>query len=220
MGNSTRLQIVLKSLQLAGRGVELREICEDLLNDMLRSWALEFKYPQLSKQGTPTTLNAGSRYITLFSDYGAGMDNLVFDTSPMVELDRDTFVQYDGFRDAVGRPQFYMVDEESQRLVFGRVADKNYTVLPFYYKIPAALTLDTEKPWFKDDKTIVQGLIAEIYQYTEDPRENAQFQKVEFMMKKIRGGIVAMGGGPKKIPLSSTTFPLRSRLGYGCITRF
>lgn len=215
MGASIRLEIVQKSLWLAGRDVSLSSSAKDWLNDLLRNWALEYKYPSLRKVGSTLTLAAGSSTVALPTDYGAGMDNLLFgdEKTPLFEKTGDEFVDLGGFPASTAgntRPVFYMIDKQASIFRFNSQADKAYSFIPIYFSAPAAITNDNAFPWFEDDKVLIQGLIGEIYQYTEDPREENQFMKVERLKASFRRGIISSTGGPKKIRLVSNTFRPRT----------
>lgn len=213
---STRYQLVTRALTLAGRDIRLRSEAEQWLNDLLRAWAFEFKYPSLRKTGSVVTLAAGTSYSTLPSDLGAGMDNLLIGESrlPLYERSMDEFVAALGFNKvqnpATGFPTMYAVDENAGLFRFDRVADKNYDILPIYYSCPDAIPQtpagDATSVWMDDDQLVVQGLIEIIYQYTGDQREVAQGIKVDKLKSKYRSGAVPMGGGSTRITLARTRF--------------
>lgn len=215
---STRYQIIVRALTLAGRDIRLRDQCAEWLNDMLRAWAFEYKYPTLRKIGTPITLSIGSCEANLPDDFGAGSDNVLFGDSriPIYEKSVDEFVADGGFvqvNQGSGTPSFYMVDREAAKFRFNQIANKDYQFIPVYYKnpdpIPVDSASDTEKVWMENDKLVVEGLIECIYQYTGDVRELAQAQKVIALRDAYRRGVVPVGGGVNKITLSRTAFKRR-----------
>ncbi len=212
MSTSTnRLSIVQRALKQAGRGVEIRAHVNELLNVMLRSWAIESKYPQLRKIGAALTLNAGANTVSLPSDFGFGMDNLMFgdERRPLIEQDADAFMLGGGIEDinaTAARPTGYMIDKQADQIRFNRTAEKAYSMIPVYFFLPAGLTSDTEFPWYDDDMIVEQGLVAMIYQYTEDEREISQFQKVVSLKKEFRRGIIPLMGGSTKMRLAKSTF--------------
>lgn len=222
--SKTRYQLVLDALTRAGRGVELRTAAEDWLNSMLRNWAKEYKYPALRTIGTEVTLQSGSQFLDLPSDFGAGMDSCLIGTSgqtmkPIYETMADEFFQRYSLQGATnpaqGLPGTYMVDQSGDRLVFNTVANANYGVVPIYYKVPDDIptgdaAYDSEKVWMSDDELVIQGLIELVYQYNGDPRELAQHQKVEAMKNGHRRGSVPPGGGVSRVLLSRKTFRRRS----------
>lgn len=209
---STRSDIVLRALKLAGRGVELRALAIDLLNDMLRQWSREHKYPELKKVGSALSLAQGSQTSALPADFGAGIDNLVFgpEGSPLDEVDMDDFIARGGMSiqpGTTGRPTCYTVDKNAGVFRFDRPADQAYNFTPIYYQVaprlPTDSTGDNLNVFHSNDALVVQGLVEAIYQYTVDDREFTQHQKVEAMQAADRRGTVAMTGGPNRIKLSS-----------------
>lgn len=209
---ATRYDIVIRALKLAGRGVELRSLAEQLLNDMLRQWSREHKYPELKVVGSATPLAQGSQTAPLPTDFGAGMDNLVFgpEGSPLDEVDMDEFIQRGGMSvqsGTTGRPIFYTIDKNAKLFRFNSPADQAYTFVPIYFKIadtiPQTPTGDATQVFHDNDSLVIQGLIEMIYQYTVDDREFTQHQKVESMRAADRRGAGAMTGGPNRIKLSS-----------------
>lgn len=219
--SKTRSQIVEEALTRAGRDVSLRELGNTMLNGMLRKWALEYKYPVLRKLGSVQTLSAGSSSLALPSDLGAGVDSLLLGTErfPLYERSSDEFIQSQGYPDtsnpSVGKPVFYMVDQEAELARFNTSADQAYPVQFVYFKAPADLSLDSTddalKVWCPDDELVIQGLIQLIYQYNNDEREGPQYQLVQALKGQYRAGSVPMGGGINKILLSPRTFPRRRR---------
>lgn len=213
---STRYQLVTRALTLAGRDIRLRSEAEQWLNDMLRAWAFEFKYPSLRKTGSPITFATGTSYATLPSDMGAGMDNLLIGQGrlPLYERSMDEFVAALGFakveNPATGLPTMYAIDQNAGLFRFDRTADQNYELIPIYYSCPAPIsqdpTGDASPVWMDDDQLVVQGLIEIIYQYTGDQREIVQNQKVDKLKSKYRTGAVPMGGGSTRITLARTRF--------------
>lgn len=214
MSQSSRYEIVVRALNLAGRDIRLRSEAEAWLNDMLRDWALEAKYPSLRKTGSLTLLS-GASSVDLPDDYGAGMDNLLMGDSrvPLYERSMDEFVQLRGFQSTTlksGMPSYYCVDQNAGSILFDATADKNYGLIPIYYAVPATIEIgsagDAETVWHPNDAVVVQGLIQVIYQYTGDQREFVQEQKVEKMKGKYRQGSVPMGGGSTRVTLARTRF--------------
>lgn len=212
---STRLEIVTRALSLAGRDVRLRTEAEQWLNDMLRDWAFEYKYPCLRKIGSASTLASGQSRAALPADFGAGTDNLLFGSEkvPIYERDMDEFVQARGFQGdnpTSGRPTAYAVDHVAQEFVFNATADKDYPFIPIYYRCPDAIAQtsegDSENVWMPNDALVVQGLIEVIYQYTGDQREQPQYQKVQALKANYRRGVMPMGGGSSRIKLARTRF--------------
>jgi hypothetical protein len=212
---STRYELVIRALQLAGRGVELRSSVEQWLNDILKSWALEYKWPALRKVGSSQTLSAGTSTVSLPSDMGSGMESLTFgdEKVPLDEYSMDEFVIRGGFPSSgasSGRPSFYTVDREAGLFRFNVAADQNYSFTPIYFKVPDAIAQtssgDNQTVWVDDDNLVVQGLIQMIYQYTGDQREFAQEQKVNAMKATLKRGLVPMSGGPARMQLSRVRF--------------
>lgn len=214
--SATRYQIVTRALTRAGRGVELRGIAEEMLNDLLRMIAGDYKFPELRKQGAEITLAAGSQTASLPSDFGAGMDSMLFGDERKLMLEKmpDEFYQNGGVQPALngatGRPNFYIVDKEAGLFRFNTISDKAYSFIPIYFKMPPDIATpdqdgDDEYPWFSDNETLIQGLILSIYQYTSDVREQVQEAKFERYMGKYKQGSVPPGGGVSRI------LPARSR---------
>jgi hypothetical protein len=205
--SKTKLELVELACMQAGRGAELHGHAKDLLDLMLKSWALKAKYPTLRKIGSEVTLAAGTCTVALPTDLGAGSENMLFSDSgkPMDEKAPDEFLSSGLFPIAgrTGRPCFYMLDKEASLIRFNTYADQNYTLIPIYFKIPPALIADTDTVWHEDDEGIVQGLVELIYQYKEDPRELAQGQKVDNKLANYRRGTVPTGGGTSRMRLSS-----------------
>lgn len=215
---STRLEIVTDALALSGRDVSIKTLCNQMLNRMLRDWALRWKFAALRKTGSAITLSSGSSTASLPSDFGAGMDSLLFGDSrvPLYERSADDFVYnggYPGTSAGSGMPSFYMVDEASSYFRFNCPADRAYSFIPIYYYIPAAIDTsssgDSTTVWIKNDELAVQGLVHKIYQYMGDDREGNQEAVVERMMAAYRRGTTPVGGGVPKIQLSRTAFPRR-----------
>lgn len=214
----TRLEIVQRAVKLAGRGAELHQLAKELLNDLCKSWSLEYKHPDLKKVGTAITLSAGSSTAALPDDLGAGMESLLFGSEniPLDEKTMDEFVDLGGFpqsSSATGRPSFYSVDKEAGLFRFNRSADSGYSFTPIYYKvaptIPYSSAGDNTKIWIDDDKLAIQGLIELLYQYLGDVREESQGIRVERMKASWRRGSVPMGGGGSRIKLASDKFKRR-----------
>lgn len=213
---STRYQLVMRALTLAGRDARLRSEAEQWLNDLLRAWAFEYKYPSLRRTGSVVTLPAGSTTAALPADLGAGMDNLLIgnDKIPLYEYSMDEFVSNNGFpgvlNPAQGLPSKYAVDENAGLFRFNSTADQNYDLIPIYYAspdpIPQTPAGDAMAVWMDDDQLVVQGLIEIIYQYTGDQREIVQGQKVDKLKNQYRRGAVPMGGGSTRIMLARTRF--------------
>jgi hypothetical protein len=214
--SATRYEIVTRSLTRAGRGVELRGIAEEMLNDLLRKIAGDYKFPELRKQGDVVTLSAGSQTAALPTDFGAGMDSMLFGDERKLILEKmpDEFYQNGGVQPTVngatGRPNFYIVDKEAGLFRFNTISDKAYTFIPVYFKMPADIPTpdqdgDDMYPWFSDNETLIQGLILSIYQYTSDVREQVQETKFNNYMGRYQQGSVPPGGGVSRI------LPARSR---------
>lgn len=212
---STRSKIVDRALKLAGRGNELKSLANELLNDVLRDWALEYKYPSLRKVGSTVTLAAQSTTVSLPSDYGAGMDQLLIgdDKRPLDEMTMDDFTNKGGFPSAsagTGMPTLYYVDREAGLIRFNNSADQAYVVTPIYYKVPDPIDTsaagDNVLPWFDNDGVLIQGLIQLIYQYKGDEREFLQEQRVERMKASTRRGLIPIAGGSNRVGLARSRF--------------
>ena len=222
MGARTRIEIVTTAMNKAGVSVAIRTEVNGWFNDMLRTWAFEHKWPKLKKIGAAITVTGVTAPFP--TDFGAGMDNLLFgdDKTPLAFYDLDDFVFKRGFEVANStnaRPDFYTIDENNEVFRFNRTPDKSYSAIPIYYSIPTVITADATKPWFHDDEAMIQGLIAEIYQYTEDSREDKQNAKVEILIGKTKRGILSRTGGSKTLTLARGTFPTR-RVGRSRVSRF
>lgn len=215
--SATRYQIVTRALTRAGRGVELRGLAEEMLNDLLRKMAGDYKYPILRKQGAEITLQAGSQTAPLPDDFGAGSDSMLFgdERTPIYEKMPDEFYQGRNVQPvsngATGRPAFYIVDREAEVFRFNTLADKSYPIIPIYFKIPDDIATpdedgDDEFPWFPDNETLIQGLILSIYQYTADVREEKQEAKFDRYLAKYQRGSVPPGGGVSRILPSRQRF--------------
>ena len=199
---------------MSGRGVELTSITNDLLNDLLRDLAYEHKWPELRKVGATETL-AGITH-PLPSDFGNGMDNLLFgdEKVPLKEYDADDFVFQRGFPEASqgnSRPDRYMVDLDANVFRFNHTPDKTYSFVPIYYKTPAAITNDNDNPWFTNDRVLIQLLMAEIMTYTDDERQFTQEQKARGLLAEFKRGVTARTGGSKTVSLARGTFRQRFR---------
>lgn len=216
----SRYELVVESLTRAGRGVELRTLAEGMLNRMLRQWASEYKYPVLRKVSTGFTLPAGSQFLSLPSDFGAGMDSLRIGYGAekkrgIYEVQADEFfVKYGVDSTNLGQPSEYMVDEQSNRIIFSSVADKEYSIDLIYFYLPADIAVenqdgDSSKVWMKDDELVIQGLIEKVYQYNQDIREEKQHMLVEQMKAGYRRGSVPPGGGNTRVMLSRKRFKTR-----------
>lgn len=215
MSASTKLAIITRALALAGRNMELKEITTQLLDDLLRDWAQSKKFPQLNKTGATVFLGAGATTVPLPTDYGAGMDNLLFsdDKIPLEEFDADDFVHRRGFPrilDGNGRPTLYTVDEESGIFRFNRTSDKVYQVIPIYFKIPPNVG-DAETVWYKNDRVLIKSLVGEIMEFTGDERELVQQQKALALKANFERGDLSKTGGSKTITLSRQVFRPRRR---------
>jgi hypothetical protein len=211
----TRLAIVQLAVAQAGRGPELYDHAKELLNLRLRSWAFESKYNQLRKIGTQITLSAGQITATLPTDFGFGMENLLFgaEALPMEELELDEFIARGGFPHASatnGRPTFYTLDKNAGVIRFNTTADQDYPMTPIYYYAPDSISLqssgDVQKVWFDDEYTLIQALIEDIYQFVSDDREMFQGQKTEAKKAEFKRGTKAMSGGTPTIRLSGSWF--------------
>lgn len=217
--SSTRAYIVTRALTLAGRGVELQSEANAWLNDMLKDWALDFKFPSLRKVLVPSTLNMGSQNAPLPADFGAGFDKqgILFgvENLPMSEKTYEEFAFLKGFPQSgttTGRPQFFMVDRNGGNIIFNSTADQAYPFQQTYFQLPASMPTDSSgdllHPWPDNDNITIQGLIERIYQYTGDPRELQQWQKVygpggderEGMFTKWKRELFTMGGTSRVMP--------------------
>jgi hypothetical protein len=212
---STRSNIVLRALKLAGRNVELKSLAEQLLNDLLRSWAFESRHHALRKVGIPISLAQGASTVSLPSDFGYGMESLLFgaDKTELVEKDMAEFVRLGGFpgsNTSSGAPTFYTVDKNAGVVQFNSVSDAVYSILPIYYSVPDPITEgsggDNANPWFDDDATLIQGLVLLIYQFTGDVRERDQEAKVERMKAAFKRGAAPMAGGGSRLKLARGVF--------------
>jgi hypothetical protein len=218
--SSTRAQLVTRALSLAGRGVELQSEANDWLNDMLRDWALDFKFPSLRKVGVSLTLSAGNSTLDLPSDFGAGMEKqgllLGDEATPLGEKDFQEFTTLGGFPSSSagsGRPVFYMVDKNAKKFIFNCVADRAYAVKATYYacpdRIPNTAAGDLQSVWPDNDNIVVQGLIERIYQFTNDAREAGQANKVyhpQSGMFTVWKRQLATMGGTSRVQLSPERF--------------
>lgn len=215
---STRSQIVNRALILSGRGVELTSSANEWLNDMLRSWALDFRYPSLRKTGAALTLPIGSSTVSLPADFGAGMEKqgMIFSSSniPMDEKSYEEFAMLRGIQVGnivTGQPSFYMVDKVASNFVFNSVADQAYGFIPTYFRAPDTIPTDSSgdntKVWVDNDELVVEGLIHKIYQYKEDVREQSQFNKLynplEGLLSKWQKQVGTMGGTSRVLPSPS-----------------
>ena len=216
--SNNRLKLVQMAVAQAGRGAEIYSHAKDLLNVMLRSWAFEKKYPNLRKVGDAITLSTGSSTAALPSDFGYGMDNLLFGTDQISldEKDFDEFIKLGGIPTASqnnARPSYYTVDKNAGLFRFNQKADKDYTFIPIYFHIPADIALnsdgDASTVWFDDDDTIIQGLVEYIYQFADDPREFTQHQKQDKKKAEFRRGTTPINGGSTGIRLASSWFRQR-----------
>lgn len=216
MSRSTKLALVQRALKQAGRGQELQAHAKELFDDMLDNWAREFKYPRLRKVGSSLSLTGGSSTVSLPSDYGAGMDNLLFSDSkiPLQEVDGDDFIYSGGFEeDIVSRsvPDRYYVDEQAGLIRLNAAPSSAQSLIPIYFSLPVPVG-DNDTVWYPDDKILVEGLVAEIYQFNGDERENDQFIKVEALKNKNLRGLIPLAGGSTRIKMARTRFrPVRGR---------
>lgn len=209
--SSTRAQIVQLALAKAGRGTELTSISNQLLNTLLRHWAITYRFPNLRKVGAQQTLNQGLTTAALPSDFGAGMEKegMIFGTDaiPLSEKNSEEFSFIGGWPPSTAgssRPIYYMIDRNAGLFRFNYTADQNYPFTPIYYSCPSDLptdaTGDNLHPWLDSDKLIIEGLVAEIYSYKEDEREFAQEKRVDRLMEQYRKGMVPSGGNQRIMP--------------------
>lgn len=216
--NTTRAAIVNKSLQRAGRGNELKSLANEMLNDVLHDLAYTGKYPVLHKIGALTSLPPSTSTVALPSDFGIGMDSLAFDDQivPLVEYTKEEFADAGFMKTSInttGRPVAYTIDLEGGLIRFDVISNIAYTFIPIYYKIPDAIPLDATgdnfKPWFPNDLVLVQKLIAEIYQFTEDPREIAQDAKADKKLAEYQRANFKISGGSSRLRLAPQIFRRR-----------
>lgn len=215
---STRSQLVTRALTMAGRGVELTSLANELLNDMLRSWALDFRYPSLRKIGSPLTLALGQSTVALPSDFGAGMEKqgMIIGQSnqPIDEKTYEEFAALRGLQNGTittGRPSMYMVDKVGENFLFNSTADQAYALTPTYFYVPANLPTDAsgdnQKVWVDNDEIVVEGLIHKIFQFKEDVREEVQFNKlyhpVQGLLMKWQKQVGVIGGTGRIMPSPS-----------------
>lgn len=210
----TRGQIVTDSLALAGRGMELKQSCNQWLNYFLIHLSTTFRFPELRKVGSAQTLPIGSQTAALPSDFGCGMEKqgMLFgpDMKPLEETSYEEFAQNYGFFQTGtgnGRPVQYFVDREAGVFRFNRVADQAYSFTPVYFKQGPLLATDTSsdssKIWLDNDLLAVEGLKWMIYVYTEDPREDKQAMKVDKILIEWKRELVKMGGTSRVLPSPS-----------------
>lgn len=213
---SSRGQIVTDALSLAGRSQELKQSCNQWLNYFLRDVGLTFRFPELRKVGSPQTLAIGQSTAALPADFGAGMEKLgmIFgpDNKPLSEMSYEEFANTNGFPvggAGSGRPYLYIVDLNARVFRFNGVADQAYLFTPTYFTQPPLLDVatsqDSQSVWLDNDMIAVQGLIWMIYQFTDDPREEAQEARVDRMLKKWQRETVKMGG-TSRVLLSPARF--------------
>lgn len=211
--SATRIEIVMRATKLAGRGAEIYPLAKEFLNDILRSWAMESKFPLLRKVGSEITLSGVTA--PLPSDFGAGMDNLLFgvERKPLEEYDFEDFVRSNGFQpigSGSGRPSFYTIDQNENVFRFNRVPDQSYPFIPIYFRVPDDIPLDqtgdNQTVWFSDNNAIIEAVVEKIYQYKEDPREFTQAQKVDALKGRFKRGVGGIGGGSQRLQLSRKAF--------------
>lgn len=218
-----RLEIVEVAVKQAGRSAELYAHSKLLLNNLLRNRALSKKYRVLKKIGTTITLVQGADTVDLPTDFGAAFESILpLDGSqPIIELESADFTERGGFHrsgSTTGCPIFCMVDREAGKVRFNCVANKNFDLQPIYYKLPAPYTLDSTddntKVWYEDDEALIEGLIARIYQYTDDPREGGQVTKFEAWDGQYRAGTTPIQAGSSRIRLAKSTFRTRGHRSW------
>lgn len=228
MSSSTsRGQIVLDALSLAGRSTELKSAATQWLNYGLRDLGLTFRFPELRKTGSAQTLSAGSNTSPLPSDFGAGMEKsgmLVNDTGKVIEevsFEDFSINQNSPIQNATGSPLRYIVSLESSTFRFDKNADKAYTLIPTYFKTPPLLSTDSsddsKKIWLDNDAIAVHMLMWWIYIFTEDPREMAQEARVNRMVTRWQRETVKMGGTSRVLPSPARFKNLQYR-GFGSLT--
>jgi hypothetical protein len=214
----TRQVLVETAAKQAGRSAEIYAHSKLLLNNLLRANALQRRYRVLKKVGTAITLPQGSDTAVLPEDFGAAFESLNPENSrnPLIEFEMDDFIERGGmFRSgsSTGEPLFYTVDREASLIRFNCPANKNFSYIPVYYKLPAPYALDSSadntKVWYEDDLTLIEGLMAYIFQYTDDQRHIEQLQKFDVLDSKYRAGTQPIQGGSSKIRLASSTFRTR-----------
>lgn len=220
----SRGQIVTDALSLAGRGMELKQSCNQWLNYFLRDVGLTFRFPELRKIGMTQQLAMGQNTASLPTDFGAGMDKygMIFgpDNKPIEELSFEEFVTTRGFPipNQTGRPQRYMVDLEAGVYRFDNVADQAYSFTPVYFKTPPLLSVDTssdnQSVWLDNDLINVQGLMWFIYVFTNDEREVVQEQRIERLCNRWKRETVRLGGTSRVLP-SPSRFKNTSYGGFG-----
>lgn len=207
----SRIEIVQAAVMQAGRSAELYSHAKVLLNAILRDQALKNRYRQLRKNFDGSAVLSTGQNSLVIGDLGAGIETLSFagSTAILSEYDPDDFAGRAGTYTASQstRPNFFTLDVEESRLRFNAVADRNYALAGTYYRLPADIPVgaegDESKLWYSNDLAIIQGLIAYIYQYTNDERELLQAQRFEKMDGEYRRGIAPMAGGTQRIRLSS-----------------
>lgn len=213
--SASRSQIVTRALSIAGRGAELRASASDWLNEMLRDWSLDFRYPSLRKVGSPLTLPIGSNTVALPADFGAGMEKqgMLFgqENTRLNEKTPEEFSYLGGFPPSGtsnGRPMYYMVDRNAWVFRFNSAADQAYPFIPIYFQVSTDIDTsaagDNTKVWVENDRLVTQGLVEMIYQFTGDEREEAQHQKVynpqQGLLAKWQRQVASMGGQNRIMP--------------------
>ena len=207
----SRGQIVIDALALAGRGNELKQSAAQWLNYFLLHVGLTFRFPELRKMGTPSSLAIGSQTAVLPTDLGAGMEKqgMLFgqEMKPIDEVAYEEFAYNMGFfqtNTGNGRPMQYMVDKNAGVFRFNRAADQAYPFTPVYYKMPPVVapdgSNDAQTVWIDNDLIAVEGLVWFIYKFTEDPREDKQAERVTAIINQWKRELVKLGGTARLQP--------------------
>jgi hypothetical protein len=223
---NTRGQIVTDALSLAGRGQELVGPARGWLNYWLLHVGLTFRFPELRKVGTATSLAMGANTSPLPADFGAGMEKqgMIFgtDNKPLDELSYEDFAYNNGFPPSggvsTGRPYRYMVDKNADVFRFELFADQAYPFTPVYFMtpplVPPVSADDGQFIWMDNDILAIEGLKLMIYSFKEDDREAAQEAKVERMLNQWKRETTKLGGTSRVMP-SPSRFKHMNFGGYG-----
>lgn len=227
MGILTRDAIILAAEQNVQRGAELDTLAGIRLDLILNQIYENYTFDFLSKEPPATiTLTAGSKTWTVPTDYLKFQTMVLVRTDinatrpPNIQLPKKDFTDYQliAVPDTPGSPQIvsinrvFTLDGQVPVGYVYPVPDRTYTARLSYYYAPTFSIGGSAIPVFPDQKTIVDLLTNELYQYLEDKRYQANL--LEFVMTRYRRNQADDGIYPKIARLDKRKFkPQANRFG-------
>lgn len=178
MGSRTRDDIIMEGMNRGGRDNMLTVMAGNL-NDWLDRMGRSWTWPKLTRRRGEIPLNAGTAQV-LIGNGSSGVAErvthligkpLIYDEATRRVRGRLTLVDYvDEYSNAqvagggsTVAPSFYTVETVSEnqlRLMFSTLADQNYLMDMVLHLLPARLTSGTEIPWYPEDSTMIQAIMA------------------------------------------------------------